>query len=507
MLDASEPVLHLPEGDAMTKLEPTPTDTPAKRSLTGRLGVTAIVFMVVAAASPLTVVGGAAPLGILLGNGVGFPALFAISAVVLLLFAVGLAAMTKHVPKPGAFFTYVGFGLGRSAGLAAAWVAMLTYTTVQVAVYGYLGYILSVTVESLGGPLLAWYLYSLIVVALVGVLGYRHIDLSSKVLGVMLVAEVGIVLALVIAVMVTGGDQGLSLAPFAPENVLSGAPGVGLMFAVAAFIGFEATTIFRDEARNPDRTIPRATYAAVIGIGIFYTLAAWAIVMAWGPDNVVAVAAEDPGTMIIATMSRYLGVVGEIGVNVLLITAMFACALSFHNVITRYQHTMANAGVLPDRLGTVHPTHLSPHVSSFVQTITATVLIVVFAIFQLDPVLQVFTWFSGIATLAVVLLMAVTSIAVLVYFARSRANRRIWNTVIAPALGLLGLLGAAYLLITNFPMLVGDTDTSGAATFGGLSAILLGSIALFAAFGYIQAAWIRTRRPAAYLKLTESIAA
>ena len=74
------------------------------RSLTGKLGTTSIVFMVVAAAAPLTVLGGAAPLGMLLGNGVGFPALFAISGVILLLFAVGLTAMTRVVPRPGAFF-------------------------------------------------------------------------------------------------------------------------------------------------------------------------------------------------------------------------------------------------------------------------------------------------------------------------------------------------------------------------------------------------------------------
>ena len=79
--------------------------TPAPK-LPGSLGVTAIVFMVVAAASPLTVVGGAAPLGFLLGNGVGFPTLFATSAVILVLFSVGLSAMAKHVAKPGAFFTY-----------------------------------------------------------------------------------------------------------------------------------------------------------------------------------------------------------------------------------------------------------------------------------------------------------------------------------------------------------------------------------------------------------------
>ncbi len=125
---------------------------PKGRALSGSLGVTAIVFMVVAAAAPLTVIGGAAPLGILIGNGVGFPSMYAISAVVLLLFSVGLAAMTKHVPKPGAFFTFVGYGLGKKAGLSSAFLALLTYTTIQVSVYGYIGYLLNVTVTGLGGP-------------------------------------------------------------------------------------------------------------------------------------------------------------------------------------------------------------------------------------------------------------------------------------------------------------------------------------------------------------------
>ncbi|MDF2992763.1 MAG: amino acid transporter [Microbacterium sp.] len=490
----------------MTQLESKGVAASAKRTLQGSLGVTAIVFMVVAAASPLTVVGGAAPLGILIGNGAGFPTLYAISAVILLLFAVGLAAMTRHVPRPGAFFTYIGYGLGRPSGLAAAWTAMLTYTTIQVSVYGYIGYLLEITVVSLGGPDLAWWLYALAVVGLVGILGYRHIDLSSKVLGVLLVAEVAIVLALVAAVVFNGGPEGLSAAPFEPANVLSGSPGVGLMFAIAAFIGFEATAIFRDEARDPDRTIPRATYGAVIGIGIFYTLASWGLVMAWGPNGVLAAAAEDPGTLMLRTVAIYLGTVGEIIVNVLLLTSMFACVLSFHNVLTRYQHAMAGAGVLPDRVGGVHAKHLSPHVSSIVQTATAAVLTAIFAVLNLDPLLQVFTWFAGVATLAIAVLMAATSVAVIVYFARTRADRRLWNTVIAPALGFVGLAVSAVIIVVYFPVMVGDMDTDGAPAFGAVSWSLLALVVLFPALGYAQAAWIRRRRPAAYAKLTDTIA-
>jgi amino acid transporter len=475
------------------------------RSLKGSLGVTAIVFMVVAAASPLTVVGGAAPLGILLGNGVGFPSMYVVSAVILLLFAVGLSAMTRHVPKPGAFFTFVGYGLGKPAGLASAFLALLTYTTIQVSVYGYIGYLLSVTFAGLGAPEIPWYLYSLASIAVVGLLGYRHIDLSSKVLGVLLVAEVGIVLVLAGAVIVTGGADGLSAEPFVPEQVFSGSPGVGLMFAIAAFIGFEATAIFRDEAKDPSRTIPRATYIAVIGIGLFYTLASWALVMAWGPDDVLAVAGEDPGAIILRTTLLYLGPVGELVINVLLITSMFACVLSFHNVITRYQHTMSNAGVLPGRLGGVHPKHLSPHTSSLVQSATAAILIIVFAVLGLDPVLQVFTWFAGVATLAIAILMAVTSLAVIVYFARTKQDRRVWNTVVAPGLGFIGLIGSAAVIVVYFPMLVGDVDASGNPAFGTVSAVLLALIVVCPVVGLVQAAYLRRRRPAAYADVMDAI--
>jgi amino acid transporter len=446
------------------------------------------------------------PLGILLGNGVGFPALFAVSAIVLVLFSVGLAAMTKKIPKPGGFFTYVGYGLGKPSGLATAYVALLTYTTIQVAVYGYMGFVMSVTIAGLGGPEIAWWIYALAAAAIVGLLGYRHIDLSSKVLGVLLIGEIVIVLALVAAVVFSGNaPEGLSAEPFLPSNVFSGTPGVGLMFAIAAFIGFEATVIFRDEARNPDTTIPRATYTAVIGIGIFYTLASWAIIMAWGPSQVVEIAGQNPGAMVIITTLNYLGPIGEIIINTLLITSMFACVLSFHNVITRYQYSMSNAKLLPGRLGNVHAKHLSPHVSSLSQTVVAGVLIVLFAVLGLDPVLAVFTWFSGIATLAIAILMAATSLAVIVYFAKTKSDTRPWNTIIAPALGLVGLLGAAVVIFINFPFLVGDVNAEGVPAFGLVSTLLIGLLALFIAGGYLQAYLLKKRDPIAYEQITEAI--
>lgn len=499
---ASSPPSGSPTSTATSTSAPGATPV---QSLTGKLGPTAIVFMVVAAAAPLTVVGGAAPLGMLLGNGVGFPSLYAISGVILLLFSVGLAAMARVVPRPGAFFTYIGYGLGNRMGLAAAFLALLTYTTIQVSVYGYLGYILEVTFAGLGAPSIPWWIWSLAMVAAVGALGYRYIDVSSKILGVLLVGEIGIVLLLVLAVVVAGGADGLSLVTFEPAQITSGSPAIGLMFAIAAFIGFEATAIFRDEARDPERTIPRATYAAVIGVGIFYTVAAWGLVMAWGPDEILAVAAEDPGALILRTAALYLGSAGELVVNVLLITSMFACVLSFHNVIARYQHSMAAAGALPDALGEVHASHLSPHKSSLAQTVVAGLFMVACGVLALDPVLEVFTWFSGVATLAIAVLMAITSLAVIVWFTRAGGERSVWRTVVAPALGLIGLVVAALAIGANFPMLVGDVDEAGVPGWGALSLGLVGLVVILPAIGWVQASVMKRARPVAYERLTESL--
>lgn len=484
----------------MTSLAPNAAGTAAEHRLTGSLGAGSIVFMVVAAASPLTVIAGGTPLGILLGNGPGYPAMFAAVAVVLLVFSVGLSTMSRLVPRPGAFFTYVGYGLNRRWGLGTAYLALLTYTAVQVAVYAYAGFSLAAAVTALGGPTLPWWLYTLATVALVGYLGYRHIELSSKVLGALLIGEIAIVLVLGLVVAATGGAEGLSLAPFAPANVLSGAPGVGLMFAAAGFIGFESTAIYRDEARDPERTIPLATYAAVILIGVFYTFGAWVVVMAEGPSRVLEVAGADPGAMVLNVTAAYLGPIGGVVVNVLLLTSLFACVLSFHNVIARYQHSMAHAGTLPAALKATHAEHGSPARSSLVQTITAGALVVVLALAGLDPVLAVFTWLSGVATLGVVVLMALTSLAVLVFFTRHRdIVGSVWTTKVLPFLGLVGLVAMTALILAYFPVLVGG---GGALTIG-----LVATVPIALAIGYGQAIYLRSRRPELYADLTEHISA
>ncbi|MGO1992322.1 MAG: APC family permease [Corynebacterium sp.] len=433
----------------------TTQDAPTLRK--GSLTTTSIVFMVIAAAAPLTVIGGALPIGMAAGNGAGYPTMYAVGAVILVLFSVGLTTMSKYISEPGAFYSYVETAFGRRLGMGTAYLALLTYTAIQFAVYGFLGQQLTLLVAPVAD--VPWWVFSLATAAVVGYLGYRSIELSSRALGVLLVAEIAIVVLLDVVIVGRGGAEGLNADPFLPENVFSGAMGVGLMMAMAGFIGFESTTVFRSEARDSDRTVPRATYISVAVIGIFYTVSGWAVVQAWGTDNVVDAAVSNPDEMIATTAVNYLGAWSGPVVHVLLLTSLFACVLSFHNVLTRYQHAISHKRGLPRRLRAVHLTYRSPHMSSIVQTATVAVLTVVCALLGMDPVVEIFTWFSGLATLTIIIIMLLVSVAVIVYF-RSRPTLPVgtWKRTVAPVLAFLGLAAALYFIGANLTMLVGGSS-------------------------------------------------
>jgi amino acid transporter len=455
------------------------TPQAAPNRLRGSLGVGSIVFMVVAAAAPLTVVAGTVPIGIAIGNGAGYPLTYVICCGILMLFAVGFTTMSKHVSNAGGFYAYIGQGLGRSAGLGAAFLAVLTYTAVLVAVYGYIGAAIGDLALTHLGLSVDWWVWSGVVLAAVSVLGFRQIDLSSKVLGVLLVAEVAVVLVLDLFIVGRGGGaEGLSTGLLNPSAVTSGAPGIGLMFALAGFLGFEATVVFRDEARDPSRTIPRATYLSLILIGFFYTFSSWAMVSAWGDKGAVARATADPGGMVAETAQVFVGTFAKDLVSILLVTSLMAAVLSFHNVTARYIFSLGNSGVLPERCGRSHPSHGSPHVASAIVTVVAGTLVAASALAGLDPVAEVFAWLAGIATVGVVALMLFTCLAVVVFFRRRNdLDDRPWQTLVAPSLGLVALAICLYLTVSNLPLLVGGSTTL-ATVFGGVlvASVLAGPV-------------------------------
>lgn len=435
--------------------------SPANQLRRNALGVAAITFFVVSAAAPLTAVAGGYPLAMLLGNGVGIPAATTLVMLILLLFAVGYTAMARHISNAGSFYAFTTRGLGGVAGGAAAYIAILAYNAMQIGLYGLFGAVTAGTLDGLFGIAAPWWMWSFIALAIVGLLGYRQIDLSAKVLAVLVAVEYLAVLVLDFAIVAQGGAGTVDFVSFTPEAFFSGSPVIGVLICFAAFMGFEATTIYSEEARDPARTVPRATYLAVLVIGLFYAFSTWCMVIGVGSDKLMETLGglADPTTFIFVLSDTFVGWQLTWVMSLLLISSVFAALLAFHNAAARYFYVLGREGLLPGGLGQTHGSHQSPHLGSILQTILGITIITIFTVTEQDPIFALFTWLTNLATLSVITLMALVSFSIVAFFKRqSSLEPSSFKAMLAPVAAGLILAFIAVLVVTHFGELTGASQ-------------------------------------------------
>ncbi|MDO5741116.1 MAG: APC family permease [Ornithinimicrobium sp.] len=459
------------------------------------LGTASIVFFVVAAASPLTGVAGGLPVSFGLGNGAGAAAMYGLATLVLLIFSVGYAAMSRRMINAGAFYAYIGRGIAPWAGIVAAFVAMVSYLGMMIAVYSLYGSSTSDTLNAHFGVSIPWWVLSLVTLLIVASFGHRQVDLSAKVLGVFMLLEVAAILLIGGSIVAQGGASGINLDGFSWDTVSSGAPGVALLFGFASFVGYEATALYGEEVRDPKRTVARATYIAVLLIGAFYVFTTWSFGLGVGTDKIQDASLEalqqnaGPAIMF-GQAAEYVGPSMITILEVLLVTSLFAALVAFHNAISRYMFALSREKVFPPFLSVTHERYQSPYKASALTAIIAAAVILLAVVTGREPMLEVFSWTSGVGTLGVILLQAATSLAVFRYFRKNPEPGRMWQTQIAPLLALAGLLGATVLAVSNFSMLAGGS--------GLLSVVLILVIPATALFGLAVAVIMRSKRPDMY---------
>lgn len=450
----------------------------ANRLKANSLGTLGVVILVLSAASPLIGLTGAIPTAMVLGNGIGAPMAFVLVGIILLIFASGYIAMSRQVTNAGALYAFVGKGLGLPVGLGAAGLAWWAYTTVQLAVYGFFGVVASGTLAQHTSIELPWWLCTLILMAIIQVFGYLGVEIGAKVLLVLMGLEWATMIILSLAILFTGaaGDGFAAGEVWSLGNLTAAGISVALIFAFASMFGFESSAIYGEETRNPKKTIGRATVISICMITLFFAFTGWMLIVGYGPGNAVDAALAtleggDPAQYVFAAGEQYLGSWAPLLMSLFVITSMFACNLAFHNGIARYQYTLGRDGILPKGMARTRANG-SPYISSFVQTATVLIVIVIAIITNADPIAVIFFWFSGIAVVALVSLYVLTAIAVLVFFAKNKnAEASVWSRMISPILSIILLGYSLYLIVSNFELLVGTSKEQ---------ALLLASTAILA---------------------------
>ncbi|MET7289757.1 APC family permease [Streptomyces sp. NPDC005573] len=466
---------------------------PQQGQLERTLTTPKIVFMIIAAAAPLAAMVTTVPLSFSIGTAASVPALFVFAGLTLLCFTSGYAAISSRISHAGGFYTYIARGLGRPAAVGGGLIAVIAYNTVTIGVLGAFAYFAQ-SVAAAHGLDWPWEVWAAIGLVLVGVLGYRHVELSARVLSVFMICEITVLFALDVAVLVRQGTSALPAASFSAHNVFSPGLGVSVMFAFASFIGFESAALYSEEARNPRRSVPLATVIAVILVASFYGFTSWIAVGAVGPGHVRGVATRHLDDMFFMLSDNYLDSAMTTVMQVLLCVSVLGAWLALHNAANRYMFVLGRDRVLPGWLDAVHPRHKAIHRASLVQIVFSALVVAAFAVAHLDPYLNMATSMLGIGTLGVIVLQALASLAVLGYY-RKRPGHW-WSTRVAPVLGVAGLLTATFLVVRNFSVLTGTSEPA---------VVALPWLLLIAAIGgVLYAYWIRSAHPRRYAALAHT---
>ncbi|MFD5586096.1 APC family permease [Streptomyces sp. NPDC127063] len=467
-----------------------------------RLGTSGLLLSVLAATAPLMVVAGVMPTTYAVMGIVGQPLLFVALGVVLVLFSVGYAEMSRHVHNAGAFYAYIARGLGGTAGAGAALVALVAYSALQVGIYGIFGFEVSGLLDTYADVTIAWWIPALAAVAVVGALGWLKIDVNARVLGVLLVIEVALVVVFDVAAISDPGKEGLSLHAFDPGTLTGAGVSTALCFCIAAFTGFEQAPVYAEETSRPHVLVPRVMFLAVGSVAVFFAISSWALTVATGPSAIVGTAQKESAGLLFTLTESRLGATFTDILHVLFVTGMFAATLSFHNVVARYAFAMGREGLLPRAFGRTTGASGAPGTGSLLQTAVSAAVVIAFAATDgkpagdpTAPVLHLFTWCGNLGALGVILLMAAASLSVIVFFVRRGAARaQAWRLVTSALAGLALLVLAGY-TVKDFDVLVGAGPGSA------LSWALPGVIGLALVAGLVLGLLLRSRSPERHARI------
>jgi amino acid transporter len=528
-------------------MEATSAPAPAARGVTGSnelarnaLGLPQILFCIVTGSAPLAAMMFNDPLSGL-GIGISVPAAFMIATVSFTFFSVAYVEMARRVTTAGGIYSYTSYGFGRIIGLGTAVGIAAAYMLFAVGVNGVTSYFAQTSIDDLTGFSMDWRIYAYILIALLFIITYFHIEWIARILGLFLLGELVILMIFAFAVVVKGGGpDGIVWGALNPAGIFSGgegvdgaarvfgasAAGVGFFAAYWSWIGFEMAPNYAEEARNPKKMMAYAIYISCIGLGVLYTFWSWMLISAYGSSKdqwpwavsqqygikdapaSVGLPSGDYASVFYPVAQEFAGVAIKDLFQILIITGSFACSLAFWNTANRYLFAMGRERILPSALGRTHSTHKSPFVATVIVGIFVAAVTLLFAagwvgtgqqaalgVTESDPIVALFqigTWLPFQGNMLLLPIMALCDLAILVYFLKpeNRDGFHWFKTLVAPIIGAGSISFAVWLMLQNRGALTTGSNTGWAfaVPFYALGIFLGGCV-----LGVIYYIWARKR--------------
>ncbi|TMC66910.1 MAG: APC family permease [Chloroflexota bacterium] len=400
------------------------------QSITHMAPAAAVAFSIIVG---VPYAGGSIPLAVLL------------ALVACLLVAVSIGQLARHLPSAGGLYTFSSRGLHPYIGFLVAWGFMLAEPLVAPLLYLIFGNELAANLTShFGWPTWLWAPFAVAAGLIVWGLTYRGIRLSTRTGVALGTFEIVVFLALALTLIIAAGGNN-TLSVFGPHTGNPNGWGSvfpGMIFAILAFIGFEASLPLAEEVKEPRKTIPRAVFLSALLIGLFYLFCYYAATVYFGPNKMVKDFIGFNGGDPWSGMAQAVWGPGLIIVILAVLNSAIANSNAGANAATRVGYSLARIGLLPQMLQRVHPQFRTPYVAVNVQAIGGIVLAVGLGLVA-GGALPAFALLGTVATIIVVTIYILTNLSNLVFYLRERRDEfnLLWNGIV-PVVGSLIFLPA-----------------------------------------------------------------
>ena len=458
----------------------TTNTTAAPQLRRNSLGLPDLVFHGITHIAPATNIVFTFPV-IALKAGPDMPISFLLTTIVCCFIANTVSEFSKYMPSSGGYYSFATRGLGSRTGFMATWSYLLYDILGPAASTGFLGYLISDTLQTEFGVNIPWWLFALAAFAVIWFFTHRGVQLSMRTTAFLGGVEMLIMLALAITFLVHPGPGSTYVAPLRPSLSPHHFGGIlaGMVFSVLALSGFEAPAPLAQETRRPGKVVGLAIILSLVVIGIFYVFTSYASAIGWGTGNMAAFA-SNPNPYYV--LGHALWGAGWWFVILAIINSAVGAGLACTNAASRVLYTMGQAGTLPASFGKIHPVYQTPAFAIAFLQMSGIVAVLLVGLL-LRPT-DIFGFLGTIATLAVIILYSMANLALTSYVRRELPDDfSVWRHAVIPWVGTLTLLPV--LFVTVYPVPSWPYNITP----------YLFVVALIVGFGYMQ--WRESRNPGA----------
>jgi amino acid transporter len=365
--------------------------------------------------------------------------------------ATAIGQLAKRFPSAGGMYTYAARSLGPWAGFLVAWLFILFEPLVAPFLYLEFGWAMTDVFQNEVGWHYSgqWWIWVVVMTVFVFLLTYRDIRLSTTAGVILGTFEIAIFGALALWMIFSNAGD-LNVQTFNPHHAAGDWSGVfkGMVFAILAFIGFEAAAPLGEEAKHPRRTVPIAVVGSAVLIGLFYVLCSYAWVFGAGFDNFVNQATTNPDPW--RSLGKVFWAGGWVLVFLAIINSIAANSNAGMNAATRVFYALSRNRLAPRPLGHVHPRFKTPTNAIIGMSVFALAIALLFG-WKWGPLDGFFT----IATMAVppvILVYMLVSLGAMVYYlGPMRQSFNVLLHVILPIAGIVLFFFPLYYQFVKFP--------------------------------------------------------